>query len=168
VAAEALPADVWPDRYGEGEWVEAFERRMADLLGHDAAALLPSGAMAQQIALRIHCDHRGTRTVAFHPTYHLELHEHAAYAHLHGLKAELVGDRDRLIELSDLEGLHGPVGALLLELPQREIGGRLPEWGDLVGQIHWARDRGGATRTGRAHRADAEVPRACASARRGA
>ena len=55
-AAEALPADVWPDRYGEGEWFEAFERRMADLLGHDAAALLPSGAMAQQIALRIHCD----------------------------------------------------------------------------------------------------------------
>jgi threonine aldolase len=144
-AAEALPSDVWPDRYGEGEWLAAFERRMADLLGQDAAALLPSGTMAQQIALRIHCDHRGTRTVAFHPTCHLELHEHAAYAHLHGLKAELVGDRDRLIELSDLEGLHAPVGALLLELPQREIGGRLPEWGDLAGQIHWARDRGAAT-----------------------
>jgi threonine aldolase len=144
-AAEALPADAWPDNYGEGEWVEAFERRMADLVGQDAAALFPSGTMAQQIALRIHCDQRATRTIAFHPTCHLELHEHAGYAHLHGLKAELIGGRDRLIELSDLEGLYGRVGALLLELPQREIGGRLPEWDDLVGQTQWARDRSAAT-----------------------
>jgi threonine aldolase len=144
-AAGALPADAWPDRYGEGELVEAFERRVADLLGKDAAALLPSGTMAQQIALRIHCDRRGVRTVAFHPTCHLELHEHGGYAHLHGLKAELVGDRDRLIELEDLEALRASIGALLIELPQREIGGRLPEWDDLVRQIEWARSRGAAT-----------------------
>ena len=55
------------------------------------------------------------------------MHEHAGYAHLHGLKAELVGGRDRLIELADLEALHAPIGALLIELPQREIGGRLPD-----------------------------------------
>ena len=101
--------------------------------------------MAQQIALRIHCDRRGIDTVAFHPTCHLELHEHGGYAHLHGLKAELVGGRDRLIELEDLRSLHAPIGALLLELPQREIGGRLPEWEDLVGQIGWARSRDAAT-----------------------
>ena len=125
--------------------VEAFERRIADVLGKDAAVLMPSGTMAQQIALRIHCVRRGVDTVAFHPTCHLELHEHAGYAHLHGLKAELVGDRDRLIELSDLEGLHARIGALLIELPQREIGGRLPEWEDLVSQIEWARSRDVAT-----------------------
>jgi threonine aldolase len=82
--------------------------------------------------------------VAFHPTCHLELHEHAGYAHLHGLKAELVGDRDRLMTLADLQGLAVPIGALLIELPQREIGGRLPEWPDLVEQIEWARARGAA------------------------
>jgi hypothetical protein len=43
-----------------------------------------------------------------------------------------------MIELSDLESLHVPIGALLLELPQREIGGQLPEWQDLVRQIEWA------------------------------
>jgi len=144
-AADALPPDARPDRYGEGELVEAFERRVADLLGKDAAVLCPSGTMAQQIALRIHCDRRGIDTVAFHPTCHLELHEHGGYAHLHGLKAELVGGRDRLIELEDLRSLHAPIGALLLELPQREIGGRLPEWEDLVGQIGWARSRDAAT-----------------------
>ena len=36
---------------------------------------MPSGTMAQQIALRIWSDHRATRTVAFHPTCHLEIHE---------------------------------------------------------------------------------------------
>jgi threonine aldolase len=100
--------------------------------------------MAQQIALRIHCDRRGSRTVAFHPTCHLELHERQAHAHLHGLRAALVGHRDRLIGLDDLEALHEPLGALLLELPQRELGGLLPQWDDLVAQVAWARGRGAA------------------------
>ena len=144
-AAAALPPNAWPDHYGEGEFVETFELRIAELFGTQAAALLPSGTMAQQIALRIHCDRRGLSTVAFHPTCHLELHEHGGYAHLHNLKAELIGDRDRLIALEDLEALGVPIGALLIELPQREIGGRLPEWEDLLAQIQWARDRNVAT-----------------------
>jgi threonine aldolase len=144
-AAAALPPDAWPDRYGEGEFVETFERRIAELLGKPAAALFPSGTMAQQIAMRLHCERRGVNTVAFHPTCHLELHEHGGYAHLHGLKAELIGDRDRLIGLEDLEAVHAPLGALLIELPQREIGGRLPEWEDLLAQLRWARDRNIAT-----------------------
>src|SRR5258705_188642 len=36
------------------------------------------------------------------------------------------------------------LSALLLELPEREIGGRLPEWADLVAQTGWARARGAA------------------------
>jgi threonine aldolase len=144
-AADALPADARPDRYGEGEIVEGFERRFAQLLGKSAAVLVPSGTMAQQIALRMHCDRRGADTVAFHPTCHLELHEHAGYAHLHGLKAELVGERDRLISVDDLLGLHARLGALLLELPQREVGGQLPAWDELLAQTTWARERGIAT-----------------------
>jgi threonine aldolase len=143
--ATAIPADARPDRYGEGGFVDRFERRMATLLGKPAAALLPSGTMAQQIALRIHCDRSGCTTVAFHPTCHLELHEQSAHAHLHGLKSELIGHRDRLIALEDLEALRAPIAAVLIELPQREIGGRLPEWEDLLAQIQWARDRDIAT-----------------------
>jgi threonine aldolase len=144
-AAEGLPADGRPDQYGEGELVEGFERRVTELLGTADGVLMPSGTMAQQIALRIHCDLRATDTVGFHPTCHLELHEHGGYAQLHGLKAELIGERDRLIELGDLEALQAPLGALLLELPQREIGGQLPSWDALVAQVRWARDRGVAT-----------------------
>ena len=67
-AADALPADARPDRYGGGDVVEGFERRVPDLLGKDAAPMPPSLTMAQQIALRLHCDLCGLRTVAFHPT----------------------------------------------------------------------------------------------------
>lgn len=34
---------------------------------------------------------------------------------------------------------------LLLELPQREIGGQLPDFDELEAQLRWARDRGAGT-----------------------
>ena len=143
-AADALPEDAPPDRYGEGEVVERLEARVAELLGAETAVLFPSGTMAQQIALRIHCERRGDRSVAFHPTCHLELHERHALVHLHGLRPALVGHRDRLLGLADLAALGEPLGALLLELPQRELGGLLPDWDDLVAQVEWARTAGTA------------------------
>ncbi len=139
--AEATGDDERPDRYGAGERIERLEGRVAELLGKESAMFMPSGTMAQQIAARIYCDRRGNRTVAFHPTCHLEIHEERAYERLHGLHGKLVGDPNRLIALEDLEALREPVAMLLLELPQREIGGRLPEWDDLLAQVEWARAR---------------------------
>ena len=140
--AEATGQDERADSYGSGERIARLEQQVAELLGKEAAVFMPSGTMAQQIALRIWSDRRGTRTVAFHPTCHLELHEHKGYQLLHGLHGRLVGDPNRLLTIDDLESIHEPVAALLLELPQRELGGLLPEWDDLVVQTAWARDRG--------------------------
>ena len=140
--AEATAADERWDRYGSGERIERLERRVSALLGKEDAVFMPSGTMAQPIALRIWCDRRGIRTVAFHPTCHLELHEEKGYERLHGLHGKLVGDPNRLITLDDLEALREPVAALLLELPQRELGGLLPSWDDLEAQVGWARQRG--------------------------
>ena len=141
VTAWSVPSPPDRDRYGEGGAVERLEARIAELLGKEAATYFPSGTMAQQVALRIHCERAGTRTVAFHPQCHLEVHEEMGYVHLHGLQARLVGDRNRLITLETLEGITEPVGALLLELPQRDLGGELPPWDDLVAQTEWARRR---------------------------
>jgi len=138
--ADALDERERADRYGEGERLERLERRTAELLGKEAAVFMPSGTMAQQIAMRIWCERGGRATIAFHPTCHLELHEEKGYERLHGLHATLVGDPNRLLTLADLEALCEPVAALLLELPQREIGGLLPEWDDLVTQAAWARE----------------------------
>jgi len=138
--ADATGADERPDRYGSGERIEALEQRVAELLGQEAAVFMPSGTMAQQIALRLWSERKRIATVAFHPTCHLELHEEKGYERLHGLHARLVGDPNGLITLADLEAIREPLAALLLELPQREIGGLLPDWDDLVAQAGWARE----------------------------
>jgi threonine aldolase len=56
--------------------------------------------------------------------------------------ARLVGDARALITRADLSAIHEPVAALLLELPQREIGGLLPPWEELAAQAEWARAHG--------------------------
>jgi len=137
--AAAAPADLQPDTYGEGELIESFEREVAALLGKEAAVFMPSGTMAQQIALRIWADRGSRRTVAYHPTCHIELHEEGALQWLHGLPRVLVGSPHRLITLGDLKKIREPLGSLLLELPQREIGGQLPSWEELREVVEWAR-----------------------------
>jgi len=133
--------DEEPDTYGKGALIESFEREIAQLLGKDAAVFMPSGTMAQQIALRIWSERLNCATVAFHPLCHLELHEEKGYQRLHGLHGRLVGEPHRLITLRDLEAIKEPIAALLLELPQREIGGQLPSWEELQQQATWTRER---------------------------
>ena len=143
--AEATDPDLKPDNYGDGDVVERLEARIAGFFGKEAAVFMPSGTMAQQIALRIWCDRAHSNHVAFHPLCHLEIHEQNGYRRLHGLHSTLLGTADRMFTLEDLEQLVEPVGAILFELPQREIGGQLPAWDDLVAMVGWARDRGIAT-----------------------
>ena len=141
----SLPADeLIPDQYGDGGVVATLEGEVRGLLGIPDAAFMPSGIMAQQIALRVHADRRGRRVVAFHPTCHLELHEDKAYQRLHGLVGRPAGDPHRLLTLGDLDAIKEPLAAIVIELPQREIGGQLPAWDDLAAQVALARDRGAA------------------------
>ncbi|MGC4866130.1 threonine aldolase family protein [Micromonospora sp. DT53] len=124
--------------------VAALERRVASLLGTDEALFFPSGTMAQQVALRIHADRRGRRAFAAHPQCHLEVWEQQGYAVVHGLRFQPVGDRHRLMTLADLAAVAEPLAAVLWELPQRDIGGLLPEWDDLVAQTTATREHGAA------------------------
>jgi threonine aldolase len=142
--AELPPGDVVADSYGDGGTVAVLEHEVRTLLGKAAGVFMPSGTMAQQIALRIHAERRHREVVAFHPTCHLELHEDKAYQRLHGLVGRTVGDARELLTLEDLRAIKEPLAALLIELPQREIGGRLPAWDDLVAQTAWASDQGAA------------------------
>ena len=142
--AERAPSTVDADRYGGGPLAERLEERVAGLLGKDEAVWMPSGTMAQQIALRVHARRSGRELVAFHPLCHLDVHEERGYEWLHGLRAATLGHRDRLVTTADVEGLAEPVAAVLLELPQRDLGGRLPAWDDLVATVDAARAGGAA------------------------
>ena len=139
-----IPPDTAVDRYGDGGVVAELEQEVAELLGQPAAVHLPSGIMAQQAALRVHADRRGRRTVVFHPQSHLDVHEGRALERLQGLVGRPAGDRDRLLVRTDLDAVAEPPAALVVELPQRDLGGPLPAWDDLVAQVTWARGRGAA------------------------
>jgi threonine aldolase len=139
-----IPADTVPDQYGEGGVVGLLETEIAGLLGKAAALYLPSGIMAQQSVLRVHADRRQRRAVVYHPMCHLERHEGQALQRLHGLAGRPAGDAGRLLTLADLTVIAEAPAALVIELPQRDLGGQQPTWEDLEAQASWARDRGAA------------------------
>ena len=130
-ALDGVPGSMESDVYGTGEVIEQFQKKMADYLGKEDAVFFPSGTMAQQIGLRIWADQKHTHNVAYHPLSHLEIHEEDGLKELHHLEPLLLGAEDRLITLEDVKGLDSSVGCLLLELPQREIGGQLPTFEEL-------------------------------------
>jgi threonine aldolase len=142
--ADGLEGNEVLDRYGSGEYLSAFESEVAEMFGKPAAVFLPSGIMAQQIALRIWCERSNNFTVAMHPTAHLEFAEQFSYQFLHGLHRlqfgtpELLGNR--MLTRKDFQGLGRKPGAILLELPYRPLGGQLPEWDELVAIHDWAQE----------------------------
>jgi threonine aldolase len=128
MALEEIDGELESDMYGNGKIIEDFEMKIANYLGKESAVFFPSGTMAQQIALRIWCDQKGIKKVAYHPLCHLEIHEEDGLKELHHIEPILLADKDRVIELDDLLGLKEEISCLLIELPQREIGGQLPDY----------------------------------------
>lgn len=139
-----LPDDIDPDFYGEEGVVEELEAEVAELLGHQAALFLPTGTMAQQIALRLHADAAAVRTVAMHPTAHPLLHESDSLTRVQGLDVRAIGNPRLPTTLQDLAEVDEPLAAVLLELPQRELGGLLPTWDELTKMVEHITDRGAA------------------------
>ena len=77
--AEVCDTAEEPDFYNDGDSVVGeLERRVADLLGTEAAAYFPTGTMAQQAALRAWAGRTGNPVVALHPLAHPEQHERGA------------------------------------------------------------------------------------------
>jgi threonine aldolase len=52
--AAIAAAEVGDEQRGEDPTTSALERRVAELLGHEAAVFMPSGTMCNEIALRVH------------------------------------------------------------------------------------------------------------------
>ncbi|MBE4910676.1 DegT/DnrJ/EryC1/StrS family aminotransferase [Bacillus luteolus] len=141
-AFEAVSSQEESDLYGTGNFIEAFENKMAAYLGKETAVFFPSGTMAQQIALRIWCDQKGINKVAYHPLSHLEIHEEDGLRKLHHIEPILLADKTRVIELDDVLNMNENIACLLLELPQREIGGQLPDYETLVSISQFCRENG--------------------------
>jgi threonine aldolase len=143
LADYARRLDLPADNYGDGELAARLEGHICELLGKEAALFLPSGKLAQMMALRILTGRAGCRRVAMHPRAHFEEYEARAYQELHGLTAARWGEYDALPSLAELSDLMAePLGVVVLEMPLRRIGCRLLPWDDLTGIAAMARDKG--------------------------
>ncbi len=144
-AAEELGIEQW-DVYAERGAVARLEQEVAELLGKPAAAMFPSGIMAQQAALRVHCDRAGSLRVGIPERSHLLVHEDDGPRLLHGFRFEHLSTGRALPTVEDLERLATGEGAglaaVLLELPLRDAGCRLPDWDDLTALTARARGLG--------------------------
>ncbi len=121
------------DVYGEGELLQSFERKVADLLGFEAAVFCITGTMTQVTALRLACMERGSRLVALHPTAHIFKHERGNHQLLDHFQAIQLGDPHRPFTLGELQAVPDRLAAVSLELPARELGGQSPGWDELEG-----------------------------------
>ncbi|MEH7009306.1 beta-eliminating lyase-related protein [Neobacillus niacini] len=137
-----IDGEMESEMYGKGKVIDDFQEKMAKYLGKESAVFFPSGTMAQQIALRIWCDQKGIKKVAYHPLCHLEIHEADGLKELHHINTILLADKDRIIELEDVVGVEEDIACLLLELPQREIGGQLPDYRTLEDISAYCKEKG--------------------------
>ncbi|MBV8604369.1 MAG: threonine aldolase [Pelomonas sp.] len=133
----AAPADV----YGDGAVLQAFEAEGAALLGKPAATFFHKGVAAQLAALRLWCGD-GTGPVVVHPQSHIAIDEDDAFERLMGLRGLRVGAPDTPLTVADLEALAETPALVVVELPLRRGGFRLPDWDALVAIGAWCRANG--------------------------
>jgi threonine aldolase len=100
--ARMAAAEVGDDAYADDPTVAELERRVAELLGKEAALWLPTGTMANQIAVALHT--RRAEAFACHPGAHVRIHEDASAAALSGAQAMPIGGR-RGYTVAELDAL---------------------------------------------------------------
>jgi len=140
------------DVYGDFEsnttssYLRQFERKVAHEFGKEDAVFMPSGVMAQSIALLIH----GKKTFACHESSHLLLHEQEAYQHLLHMNPIVISTatetsfQSRPLEFDNVKKAlseESDVGTLILELPHRELGGKCTPWQDLLEMQRYCKSR---------------------------
>ncbi|HEY9786807.1 MAG TPA: threonine aldolase family protein [Candidatus Obscuribacterales bacterium] len=98
-------AEVGDEQNGEDPTIEALRQRICDLLGTEDAVFLPSGTMANEIALLVHCRH-GDEVIA-HETSHVINFEGGAPAAFAGVMFKpLAGPRGLFDAQALMDALH--------------------------------------------------------------
>ena len=93
-------APVGDDVLGDDPTVKALERRMAELLGKEAALFVPSGTMSNAIAIRTHTQ-PGDEIIT-ETTSHVYVYEGGGYAALSGCSVALVPGTRGLMDPADV------------------------------------------------------------------
>ncbi len=99
-------APVGDDVYAEDPTVNALEAKVAEYLGKEAALFVPSGTMANQIAVRLHC--RPGEELVCEATSHVVLWEGGGPAALSGVTVRPLNGANGLLGLEPFQTLHRP------------------------------------------------------------
>jgi threonine aldolase len=89
-------AEVGDDQYGEDPTVKALEEAYAERVGKAAALFVPSGVMANQLALRVLC--RPGALVIAGRRQHVVIYEHGAAARNAGIQFYELDDADGVLD----------------------------------------------------------------------
>ncbi|CAH0578977.1 unnamed protein product [Chrysodeixis includens] len=120
------------DVYGEDPTVNALESKIAAILGKQAALFVPSGTMANLIAIMVHCNKRGSEAFVGNLT-HIYKYEQGGASHVAGvLLSTLTNKPDGTFDLEELESrirgtdVHEPVTNLVaVENTHNVCGGKV-------------------------------------------
>ncbi|WP_433617019.1 threonine aldolase family protein [Dactylosporangium sp. CA-139114] len=102
-------ADVGDDVYGEDRTVRALEERVAGMLGHEAGLFLPSGTMANQVAVQAVVP-RGGEVLCAADAHFVSYEAGAAAAH-GGISTRTWTTEDGLIDVDTIAGMIHPAGS---------------------------------------------------------
>lgn len=133
----SLPEKIDMGPYGSGEHIKHFENHISSFLGKKSGLFFMTGVQAQLCALKIYCERKGKRKVAWHVSSHLETAEEKAYEALYGLERVLLGsDPETLPTVEEIRKVvevdegERPA-AILVELPNRVLGCRTYSFAEL-------------------------------------
>jgi len=142
-------AEVGDDVFGEDPTVNALQSRVAELLGKEAGLFVPSGSMANQIAIQVHT-HHGDEVLVGRDA-HSWLFESGATAALAGVQPNIIGDDGRFTA-DDVRAAfkpdnhhHAPTSLVIVENTHNLGGGLVWEQPAVRAVLEAAQDLGLAT-----------------------
>lgn len=143
-------AEVGDDVIDVDPTVDRLQRRIAEMLGKEAAIYMPSGTMTNQVAVRLHC--RPGDEMICEEGCHILNYEQGAYAQLSGIAARAVQGEYGVLQLSQIQGLIRPdnehlvrTRLLCLENTHNRGAGRVQPYETVARLTKWARENGLAT-----------------------
>ncbi|MDA7950531.1 MAG: aminotransferase class I/II-fold pyridoxal phosphate-dependent enzyme [Pirellulaceae bacterium] len=142
-----VSATLGDDVLGDDPTVKQLEETIASLLGKEAALFVPSGTMANQIAIKIHC--RPGDEILAEATSHILLYEQGGYAQLAGASVDPIDGEfgifhiDQLREKIKRDDPHFcNTRLVVLENTHNRGGGTLWQIEQVEKISHWAKENG--------------------------
>ncbi|MFH1921582.1 MAG: GntG family PLP-dependent aldolase [Planctomycetota bacterium] len=145
--AAMAEAPLGDDVFGDDPTVIRLQKRLAEMLGKEAAVYVPSGTMSNLVGVRLHAK-PGDEMIC-EAGCHILNYEQAGYAQLSGVAARAVEGEHGVLRVEQLEGLVRPADAhqvrtrlVCLENTHNRGGGRILPYDSVEAVCRWAHAAG--------------------------